>query len=259
VCSSADPLSCRTKAAAREFKENPKTLTAILHYLLWHRAGTHAAGEKSGDATKAERFFIPGPAGRLEAVLEFEPKARARATALVCHPHPLYGGDMRNKVVYRATKAALEAGLPTLRFNFRGVGKSQGEFAKGLGERDDAHAALDLLAGRFPGLPVVMIGFSFGAVVGLIAGAADPRVGALVGLGVPAGSADLSFLRDVSKPKLIVQGTEDIFGPREEVEALFAALAEPKLLHWVEGADHFFTGKLDEVQTTLREFLTIRL
>ena len=191
-------------------------------------------------------------------MLEFEPKAPARAAALVCHPHPLYGGTMHNKVVYRATKAALQAGLPTLRFNFRGVGKSQGKFSHGIGERDDAHAALDFLAGRFHGLPVAMIGFSFGAVVGLIAGTADPRVSVLVGLGVPAGSADLSFLRGVSKPKLIVQGTEDFFGPRQEVEAFFAALAEPKLLHWVEGADHFFTGKLDKVQAAVREFLMRR-
>jgi alpha/beta superfamily hydrolase len=91
--------------------------------------------------------------------------------------------------------------------------------------------------------------------VGLIAGAADPRVSVLVGLSVPAGSADLSFLRDVSKSKLIVQGTEDVFGPREEVEAFFASLAEPKRLHWVKGADHFFTGRLDEVQAAVREFL----
>ena len=186
-------------------------------------------------------------------------KAHARVAALVCHPHPLYGGTMHNKVVYRATKGALQAGLPTLRFNFRGVGKSQGEFAGGIGEREDVRASLDYLATRFPETPISVMGFSFGAVVGLLAGAADPRVGTLVGLGVPAGSADLSSLHRVSKPKLIIQGTEDIFGPREEVEALFAALAEPKRLHWVEGADHFFTGKLDEVQKTVRAFLAERV
>jgi hypothetical protein len=162
---------------------------------------------------------------------------------------------MHNKVVYRAAKGALQAGLPTLRFNFRGVGRSQGEFADGIGEREDVRASLDYLATRFPQTPLSVMGFSFGAVVGLLAGAADPRVGALVGLGVPAGSADLSSLHGVCRPKLIIQGTEDIFGPREEVEALFAALAEPKHLDWVEGADHFFTGKLDEVQSAVRSFL----
>jgi alpha/beta superfamily hydrolase len=209
----------------------------------------------AGGHTKAERLFIPGPAGRLEALLEFEPKAHARAVALVCHPHPLYGGTMHNKMVYRAAKAALQVGLPTLRFNFRGVGKSQGEFADGIGEREDVRACLDYLATRFAEIPVCTMGFSFGAVAGLTVGATDPRVCALVGLGIPAGSADLSSLCGVSKPKLIVQGTEDIFGPREEVEALFAALAEPKRLHWVEGADHFFTGKLNALQNTVRAFL----
>ncbi len=176
--------------------------------------------------------------------------------AIVCHPHPLYGGTMHNKVVHRAAKAALQAGLPVLRFNFRGVGKSAGEFAHGVGEREDVRVALDLLSTRFPEVPVCMLGFSFGAVVALAVGTADRRVRALVGLGVPAGSAaDLGFLRGVTKPKLIVQGTEDIFGTHGQVETLFASLAQPKRLHWVEGADHFFTGKLNAVQTAVRCFL----
>jgi hypothetical protein len=210
---------------------------------------------KSSVNTKAERLFIPGPAGRLQALLEFEPNAHARAVALVCHLHPLYGGTMHNKVVYRAAKAALQVGLPTLRFNFRGIGKSAGEFAHGVGEREDVRAALDLLSTRFPEVPVCMLGFSFGAVVALAVGTADRRVRALVGLGVPAGSADLGFLRGVTKPKLIVQGTEDIFGTRGQVEELFASLAQPKRLHWVESADHFLTGMLDEVQAAVRSFL----
>jgi len=162
---------------------------------------------------------------------------------------------MHNKVVYRAAKAALQVGLPVLRFNFRGVGKSAGEFADGAGEREDVRAALDFLSIRFPDVPVCLIGFSFGAVVALAVGAADGRVRVLVGLGVPAASADLSFLRAVTKPKLIVQGTEDIFGTRAQVEALFASLAEAKRLHWVEGADHFFAGKLSAVQSAIRCFL----
>jgi alpha/beta superfamily hydrolase len=162
---------------------------------------------------------------------------------------------MHNKVVYRVAKAALQAGLPALRFNFRGVGKSQGKFADGVGERQDVRASLDYLAARLAEIPIVVVGFSFGAVVGLTAAATDPRVGALVGLGVPAGSADFSLLRGVAKPKLIIQGTEDIFGPRAQVEELFAALAEPKRLHWVRGADHFFTGRLNEVQAAVRSFL----
>ncbi len=163
---------------------------------------------------------------------------------------------MHNKVVFRAAKAALELGLPTLRFNFRGAGKSAGTFASGIGEREDVRGALDHLSTRFPGLPVCVVGFSFGSWVGLGVGATDPRVSTLVGLGLPVSSNDFTFLLDVRKPKLIIQGTRDEFGPRSEVESLYKSLAEPKRIHWVEGADHFFTGKLTEVQKVLRDFLS---
>ncbi len=162
---------------------------------------------------------------------------------------------MHNKVVYRAAKAAISLGLPTLRFNFRGAGNSAGTFDGGGGERDDVGAALDHLAARFPNLPVCLMGFSFGSWVGLAVGASDERVSTLIGLGVPTSTSDFGFLKDVRKPKLIVQATHDQFGPREQVEELFAKLPEPKQIRWVEGADHFFTGRLDEVQQALQEFL----
>jgi len=162
---------------------------------------------------------------------------------------------MHNKVVYRAAKAAIIAGLPTLRFNFRGVGSSAGEHADGLGERDDVRAALDYLAARFPSLPVSMLGYSFGSAVGLGVGAGDERVVALAGIGVPAGIWDMSFLGGVNKPALLVQGTRDLFGPRDAVESLFASLTGPRQIHWVEGADHFFNARLDEVQEAVRAFL----
>ncbi len=162
---------------------------------------------------------------------------------------------MHNKVVYRAAKAAIEAGMPALRFNFRGVGASEGEFANGAGEHEDARSALDWLAGRFKGAPIYMMGFSFGAWVGLGIGSADPRVTSLAGLGLPTVDFDFSFLRGVQKPKLILQGSEDQFGERRSVQAVFDSLAAPKKMHWVEGADHFFTGRLDEVQKALAQFL----
>jgi len=162
---------------------------------------------------------------------------------------------MHNKVVFRAAKAATQAGLPALRFNFRGVGKSAGSFSDGIGESQDVTAALDYLSVRFPAVPVCVIGFSFGAAVGLPVGARDPRVIALVGLGVPVGFRNMDFLQGVAKPKLIIQGTHDQFAPRAEAEAFFDSLAEPKKIHWVEGADHFFTGKLEEVQRVIRESL----
>jgi uncharacterized protein len=162
---------------------------------------------------------------------------------------------MHNKVVFRAAKAAVQTGVPALRFNFRGVGESRGTFADGIGEREDVRAALDYLQTRFSQVSVCLMGFSFGAWVGLAVGAGDPRVCALAGLGVPAGASDFSFLLGVSKPKLIVQGTRDEFGPREQVQGLFDALAEPKQILWVEDADHFFTGRLEELQAVLRNFL----
>jgi hypothetical protein len=162
---------------------------------------------------------------------------------------------MHNKVVFRAAKAAIQAGLPSLRFNFRGVGKSTGSFSDGVGESQDVTAALDYLGARFPALPVCLIGFSFGAAVGLPVGANHPRVIALVGLGVPLGSRNMDYLQGVAKPKLIIQGTQDPFASRSEVEQFFLSLAEPKQIRWVQDADHFFTGKLEEVQRAIREFL----
>jgi len=187
--------------------------------------------------------------------MEWNPQVTPRHVALVCHPHPLYGGTMHNKVVFRAAKAALLLGLPTLRFNFRGAGKSAGTYTGGDGEREDVRAALDYLAAHFPGLPVCLMGFSFGSWVGLAVGATDSRVTTLVGLGVPVSSLNFDFLREVRKPKLLLQGTRDEFGPATQVSELYRSLAEPKQIHWVEGADHFFAGKLDEVQEVLQKFL----
>ena len=146
-----------------------------------------------------------------------------------------------------------------MRFNFRGVGKSSGSFSDGIGESQDVTAALDYLGVRFPALPVCLIGFSFGAAVGLPVGAKDPRVIALVGLGVPVGSRNMDCLQGVLKPKLIIQGAQDQFELRAEVESFYCSLAEPKQIHWVENADHFFTEKLEEVQRVIREFLRSRL
>jgi len=203
-----------------------------------------------------KRILIPGAVGPLEALLELDPSSRSPLAALVCHPHPQYGGTMHNKVVFRAAKAALQAGIPMLRFNFRGAGKSAGTFANGIGERDDVRAALDYLQARFPNTPLCLMGFSFGAWVGLSVGAGDPRVAALVGLGLPVGQlTDRSFLREVSKPKLFVQAALDEFGPADQMQAFYDSLPEPKQIHWVQGADHFFSGKLQEVQTAVREFL----
>lgn len=190
--------------------------------------------------------------------MEWNPDVTSTRVALVCHPHPLFGGTMHNKVVFRAAKAAIAAGLPTLRFNFRGAGQSAGTHTGGEGEQADVRAALDHLVARFPNLPVCLMGFSFGAWVGLAVGAEDPRIASLVGLGVPVEMSPFDFLLHVSKPKLIVQGTRDQFGSVAGVSDLYNSLAEPKQIHWVDGADHFFAGKLDEVQQVLQDFLMLR-
>jgi len=196
-------------------------------------------------------FFLPGPAGRLEAMLWTTSPSNSDIVALVCHPHPLFGGTMHNKVVFQAAKALHRRAIPVLRFNFRGTGQSEGEHDKGRGEQDDVRAGLDFLAAEFPGKPVLLAGFSFGSWVGLRVGCEDVRVSDLIGLGLPVNSVDLSYLRECTKPKLLIQGGGDQFGPREKVEALFDTLAEPKKLVIVENADHFFTGKLDQMTAAL--------
>lgn len=202
-------------------------------------------------------FFLEGPAGRLESIL-WTPVGAAPSplAAVVCHPHPLFGGTMHNKVVYQTAKAMDALGIPVLRFNFRGAGLSAGVHDRGAGEQGDARAALDFLASEFPGVPLLLAGFSFGAWVGLRAGCEDPRVSHLIGLGIPVSSTDFSFLRQCDKPKLFVHGSKDEFGVVEKVEALIPTLAGDNQLAVVEGVDHFFAGKLDQLNRAITAWLT---
>lgn len=199
--------------------------------------------------------FLAGPAGRLEALLWTAPVADPNFVALVCHPHPLYGGTMHNKVVYQTAKALHLRGAAVLRFNFRGVGQSEGEHDRGLGEQGDVRAALDYLAVEYPDRPIVLAGFSFGSWVGLRVGCEDGRVSRLIALGLPVDNVDASYLRRCAKPKLLIQGGEDQFGSRENLEALFATLPEPKQMVIIEDADHFFGGHLDEVGPAIDSWL----
>lgn len=204
--------------------------------------------------------MLNGPAGRLEALLWDTPgeSTSPPCAALVCHPHPMFGGTMHNKVVYQTAKTLHERGLPVLRFNFRGAGLSDGKFDGGSGEQDDVGAALDFLAKEFPGLPVLLAGFSFGSWVGSRVAGGDSRVTDYIGLGLPLNDTDMGYMRDFAKPKLIVQGGKDRFGSRDKVEALFAALREPKRLVIVDGADHFFSGRLPEVGAAINQWLDDR-
>ncbi|MGH9686142.1 MAG: alpha/beta hydrolase [Candidatus Acidiferrales bacterium] len=201
-------------------------------------------------------FFLNGPAGRLEALLWTTSSADPSFSALVCHPHPLFGGTMHNKVVYQAAKALHQCGAPVLRFNFRGAGQSEGAHDEGRGERDDVRAALDYLAAEFPGLPILLAGFSFGSSVGLRVGCGDARVKELIGLGLPVDNVDMTFLQSCGKPKLILQGGNDQFGARVKLEALYATLPEPKRMIIFDGADHFFAGALPKVGDAIQSWVS---
>jgi uncharacterized protein len=201
------------------------------------------------------RFFLSGPAGPLEALLWTTDSPNPTRAALVCHPHPLFGGTMHNKVVFQTAKALHTRGYPVLRFNFRGAGQSVGTHDKGRGEVEDVRAAIDYLAQEFPSLPIVLAGFSFGSLVGLKVGCEDARVQELIGLGIPVNGSDLNYLKNCAKPKLIIQGANDQYGSEDRVEALFEKMREPKKLVFISEADHFFTGKLDQVATAISNWL----
>jgi uncharacterized protein len=212
-------------------------------------------------------LFIDGPAGRLEALLNAGAENATHA-AVVCHPHPLFGGTLHNKVVFHTMKALNSFGFPVLRFNFRGTGLSHGEHDNGNGEVEDVRTALDWLEREFH-LPLIFAGFSFGAAVGLKAASSDARVEALIAVGTPvvpvAAEAEaprvytFDFLRDCVKPKLFVSGARDQFGPRVKLEALVASVAEPKKLVVIEGADHFFEGRLRELREAIESWVRQRI
>jgi len=202
-------------------------------------------------------LFIDGPAGRLEALLNAG-AANATHAALVCHPHPSFGGTLHNKVVFHTMRALNSFGFPVLRFNFRSAGLSQGEHDNGEGEVDDVRAALDWLDKEFD-LPLVFAGFSFGAAVGLQAACPDMRAKAAIALGIPIAaidnrSYDFGFLQTCAKPKLFVSGARDQFGPQALLHQLVTSVPEPRELVIIESADHFFEGRLRELRETIESW-----
>jgi alpha/beta superfamily hydrolase len=202
-------------------------------------------------------LFLEGPSGRLEALLNMGANDASHA-ALVCHPHPLFGGTLHNKVVFHTMKALNSFGFPVLRFNFRGTGLSQGEHHHGVGEQDDVRAALEWLDREFH-LPMIFAGFSFGAAVGLGPACGDARVQSAIGVGIPVAAIDnrhydFSFLAKCHKPKLFVSGARDQFGPRPALESLVNSIPEPRKLVIIEGADHFFEGRLKELRDSIENW-----
>jgi alpha/beta superfamily hydrolase len=200
-----------------------------------------------------ESFFLEGEAGRLEALLNLG-RPSAQYACVVCHPHPLFGGTMHNKVVFHAMKALNAFGFPVLRFNFRGAGTSAGEHDNGRGEVADVRVALDYAATRFS-LPTIFAGFSFGAAIGLRAAVPHPQVKALIALGLPVNADGREYtytlLEGSEKPKLLLSGGNDEFASPAQLERVFANAGEPKRLVILPNADHFFTGHLDEMRAEL--------
>jgi alpha/beta superfamily hydrolase len=200
-------------------------------------------------------LFIPASIGRLEAILK-EPTNDVRGVALVCHPHPLGGGTMHNKVVYRAAAGLVEAGLITLRFNFRGVGNSSGEHDDGNGEKDDVKDALNYLSENYPNQPITFAGFSFGSKVGTEVALDDQRIARLVSIGTPVDKYDFSFLKQCRKPILFIHGDRDEFGSIESLNLLVAQVAEnteTKLVVF-ENCGHFFDKHLEELKDAVRDW-----
>lgn len=203
----------------------------------------------------AGNLFIPVSHGQLEAIIK-EPREQATGVALVLHPHPLGGGTMHNKVVFRAAAALNDAGLVTLRINFRGVGQSTGTHDDGRGEREDVAAGLDYLSKNYPNQPITVCGFSFGSRVGCEVAIDDPRVVRLISIGTPLDKYDFSFLQTCTKPILFVHGEHDKFGNVDRLRELVDSLKSSTdvQLTVIPDAGHFFENHLDELKQTITEW-----
>ncbi len=206
-------------------------------------------------------LLIPAEHGQLEAILKEPRTGSPKGVALVLHPHPLGGGTMHNKVVFRAAAALNDAGLITLRINFRGVGQSTGTHDEGRGERDDVRAGLDYLSSNYSNLSTTLCGFSFGARVGLEVGISDQRVKYLIGVGTPVNKYDFEFLQACRKPLLLVHGELDEFGAADELKQIATDLERLTQVRLViiPGAHHFFENKLDELKRAITEWITAQL
>lgn len=208
------------------------------------------------------RVDLKGPAGRLEGILDAPRQAQGealsvKAAVVFAHPLPTEGGTMHTKAVFQGTKGLVRIGCAVLRFNFRGVGKSEGAFDSGRGERDDFKAALDFMAGRYPGTPLWAAGFSFGSNVALETGAVDDRVSVLIGIAPPVARDGYDFTNTMAstKPKFFIQGSEDELCLLEGMWDFYGKLHEPKELVVIDGADHLFTGQTPEIGEALEDLL----
>lgn len=201
---------------------------------------------------RIESLFVNGPAGRLEALLEEPDDREPVEAALVCHPHPQYGGTMHNKVVYRIARGLRSAGAVVLRSNYRGVNLSDGTYDNGIGEVEDARACLSLLLSRYPHLPFTLAGFSFGSRIALKLGCQGIGARRVIAVGFPTKMRDTSFVLGCTVPRVFVQSTRDEFGPLDEWMPFIDRLPEPKRVITIDAQDHFFDGALPQLEETIR-------
>jgi alpha/beta superfamily hydrolase len=202
-------------------------------------------------ARRIESHLLDGPAGKLEAQLEAPEDRPPNEAALICHPHPLFGGTMHNKVVYRVARALRRRGSVVLRFNFRGVNQSEGEHAGGAGEVEDTRAALAWMRSRYPEVPFALAGFSFGARVVAKLGCELDEASRVIVVGFPTRGSEIGHLAPCTVPKYFISSTNDEYAPRIEMEVLFDGIAQPKQMIWIEAEDHFFGGALDQLEESV--------
>lgn len=213
---------------------------------------------------------IPGPAGRLEALLDEPAEQRGvsgdglvhrgtdgevRAAVVFGHPHPQFGGTMHTKAAYQSAKALARIGCAVLRFNFRGTGRSAGLFDDGPGEMADFRAGLDFMHDCYPGAQLWAAGMSFGAWIGLSVGAEDPRVSLLLGVSTPVSKYDFTSVANSPKPKCFIHAERDEICSLKEMREFYARAIEPKELAVIDMANHLFDGRVSEVADAVEDLL----
>jgi alpha/beta superfamily hydrolase len=205
---------------------------------------------------REEKLFIPSTGIQLEGLLSIQEASSFKSGVILCHPHSQYGGDMNHPVITTAAEAASQEGFSTLRFNFRGVGESEGSYGEGVGEREDVKAVADYLYLRLKDnhSPLILVGYSFGAWAGFPVAIEDERFEGMVGIAPPLEIYDFGFLKGCKKKKLFIAGNRDLFCPSSVLEEWYQHLDEPKSLSIIPGADHFFLFHTRYLSQPLREF-----
>lgn len=203
---------------------------------------------------KEESILIPSSGLYLEGLLNYQEALSFKGGVIFCHPHPLYGGNMFNSVIHTAVEGASQEGLSTLRFNFRGVGESQGSYGEGIGEKEDVRAAIEYFYSKVKNPNIILLGYSFGAWVGLPIAIDDNRVNGMVAIAPPLELYDFGFLKGCRKRKYFVVGDRDLYCSIPLIEDLYQKLEEPKSLRIIDGADHFFSFHHPVLVQPLKEF-----